>query len=327
MHSKRLQGLGVALAISALAVTAGCSAAGGGSGGGSSGGGSVAYVPGTAGVAFYEIMNDEGKKTADKLGLHFTYQGAGDWSPTLQTPIVDGICTNKPDVLIITATDGKAMAAALQRCINDGVKLISVDTLTDPSTKIQSSITADNAQGGALAADYIAKQIGEQGKVAVIGGQATASTNTEREQGFTNEIKKKYPQIQQVQTQWTESQDPAKAQSLVSDLLVAQPDIKGVFCVIEHVAEGCGAAVANSGLRVQVVAYDASESLVSLMRKGTIDALIAQPAREEIKLAVQDAAAVIKGKPVKKTTKLANILITKAQVDDPGVQKYYYMLK
>lgn len=310
--------LATATAALAAALSA-CSSGGGGDAG------TVAFIPGTAGVAFYEIMKDEGTTTAEQLDLDFIYQGAGDWAPSLQTPVVDGVCTNKPDVLIISPTDGKAMAAALQRCIDSGVKIISVDTTTDPSTEIEMAITSNNRQGGALAADFLAQTLGDGASVAVIGGQATASTNIERVEGFTNRIAEAHPGVRQLPTQWTESQDPARAQSLVNDLLVANPDLDGVFCVIENVGEGCGSAVGSSGRDVLVVSYDASDTMVELMRRGDVDAVIAQPAREEIQLAVEAAAKIIKGEAVEPEVNLENVLVTADQVDDPEAQKLFYI--
>lgn len=322
MHFKYKSALAITAASLVAISLAGCSSDSSGSG--DSATPTIAYVSGATGITFYEMMDDEGGKTAKELGAKWVYQGASEWSPTQQTPVVDGVCTNTPDVLIVTPTDGKAMAAALQRCSDNGVKIIAVDTLADESTKLETSITADNEQGGAIAGEYMAEQVGKTGKVVVIGGPSTTTTNISREQGFVKTIKKSYPQMQVLQTQWTESQDPAKAQGTVSDLLVANPDLKGVFCIVENVAEGCAAAVAMSGLDVKVIGYDASESLLANLSTGKIDALVVQPARDEIKAAVEAAMKVIKGKSVEPKIKLNNVLITTATMDDP---KFARLLK
>lgn len=325
--SRKLLLATAAVSIAGLAL-AGCTSGAGTSGDGGETKGSVVFIPGTTGVAFYEAMRIAAEEKAEELGLDFSYQGAADWTPSLQTPVVDGVCTNKPDVLIVTPTDGKALASALQRCIDAGVQIITVDTVPDPSTPVVTQITADNLQGGALAAEFVAGQIGGAGKVVVIGGQATASTNIERVQGFEDYMSENYPDIEQVQTQWTESQDPTKAQSIMSDLLVANPDITGAFCVIEKVAEGCGAAIEQSGKDVTLVAYDASQTMVDLMKSQTVDALVAQPNVQQMLQAMEDAAKVIAGDTsgIQPELKLENRLIPADEVDDPESQKYFYIL-
>lgn len=319
-----------AIAVGAAALTAlalaSCSS-GGDAGGDSSEGGSaegatVAYVPGATTIAFYEMMADEGQKTAEAEGVEWVYQGAAEWSASLQTPVVDGVCTNKPDVLIITPTDGQGMAAALQRCIDAGIPVISVDTLADESTPVETAISADNLQGGGIAGEYMAEAIGGSGKVVVVGGPSTVTTNNQRAEGFAAAMAENYPDIEVMQTQWTESQDPAKAQSAVSDLLVANPDIKGLFCIVENVAEGCAAAVDLAGLDVQVIGYDASDSLVANLRSGKIDALVVQPARDESKAAVEAAVKFLNGESLEPEMKLENVLITTDTLDDPQFERF-----
>ena len=56
-----------------------------------------------------------------KLGMSYSTQGAADFTPAAQTPVVDAVCTRHPSLLLIAPTDPVALRPAIQRCMNDGV--------------------------------------------------------------------------------------------------------------------------------------------------------------------------------------------------------------
>ena len=60
----------------------------------------------------------------------------------------------------------------------------------------------DSKAAAALAADMMAKQIGGEGEVAVIGHDQTSTTGTGRRDGFVNQMKAKYPKIKVVDVQY-----------------------------------------------------------------------------------------------------------------------------
>lgn len=55
---------------------------------------------------------------AESLGMKREYQGAAEFSPADQTPVVEGVCAEHPSVLLVPPTDPVALAPAINTCSN-----------------------------------------------------------------------------------------------------------------------------------------------------------------------------------------------------------------
>ena len=142
------------------------------------------FVPGVMGNAFYVSMECGIRAEAAKYGFKVDIQGAPQFDPSLQTPIVNAVVAAKPAGLLIAPTDSKAMFVPISQAVDSGIKVALVDTTLDDTSKVITAIATDNTAGGAAAADALAKLIGEKGEVMAIAFQAGASTSDQRQKGF-----------------------------------------------------------------------------------------------------------------------------------------------
>ncbi len=289
----------------------------------------IAYVPGATGVAFYDSLAAGMKATAASYGMKFVYQGAAAFSPSAQTPIVDGVCTQHPSVLVVSPTDPVAMAPAINTCLSAGIPVITTDTTLSNTSQISSQITTSNTQGGKAAADFIGKALGGTGQVAVLSLSATASTQVLRVQGFENEIKAAYPNIQIVAVQYT-GQAIADSTTAVNALMLAHPGIKAIFSVSGTGAEGAADAFSANGTTGKVinVGFDAGPNTVKMLQSGEISATVAQQASQEGVLAAQYAHDLLTGNKsaIQAQIQLPDVLITSAQSKLASYSKYFYKL-
>jgi len=118
----------------------------------------------------------------------------------------------------------------VDNCLNAGIPVITTDTTLQNASRITSQITTNNLQGGQLAADFVGQKLSGKGQVAILSISATATTQVQREQGFENELKAKYPNIQVVATQVT-GQSVSASTSAINSIMLAHPAIKAVFSV------------------------------------------------------------------------------------------------
>ena len=87
----------------------------------------MAFIPGATGVAFYESLGAGVQAEATKLGMSYSTQGAADFTPAAQT-LWSTPCAHDTSLLLVAPTDPVAMRPAIQRCMNEGVKVVLVDT-------------------------------------------------------------------------------------------------------------------------------------------------------------------------------------------------------
>lgn len=285
-----------------------------------------AMVAGALPNPFYSTVFEGAKAEANKIGgISLTFAGGGTFTPEVQIPIVDATLAKHPDALLISPTDIKALIPPVKRFSAAGIPVVAIDTTIADKSLLTTEITASNSQGGQLAADEMGKDIGGKGTVAVLDIAPGISSVNPRATGFIQEMRKKFPNVTLLPTQYTGT-DQSKAQSTLQSQLLAHPDIVGVFGTALFQGQGAAQAVKAAGKQGKIViaAYDASPSEVQLFKQGAIQMLVVQKAYEEGQLAVRDAYAAVTGKKPPHSELLANVLATKANADDPSVTKFFY---
>lgn len=313
------------VAVLAL-VAAGASACG--SGGGSSGSASkkLELIVGTKSDNFYVTMECGAKQEAAKVGAHLTVNGPADFTVPEQKPLIDAAAATKPDALLVAPTDTSALDSDLRQVQNNGTKIVFVDTSSSNPALGVSRITSNNAQGGRLAADELAKQIGDKGIVSIVTVKAGTSTTDARVHGFVQEMKAKHPGITLLPVHYDDTDSTTVATQDISGDISAHHNLAGVFAANVITAEGAATAVKSAGLsgKVKVATFDADPTQMTMLRNGTIQLAIAQAPALEGKDAVDQAMNALTGKPVKKNILTPLVAITRSNMNNPSVARYIY---
>lgn len=283
----------------------------------------LALITGMRGEPFYVSIECAAKAEAAEAGYKLNAQAPEHFEQAEQSQILSSVTGTKPGGVIIAPTDDKALAAPLRQAKNNGIQVIEVDTALEDRSIATSSLSSDNYAGGTLAAQTLAKLVGEkQGSVLALNTKAGTSTTDARAKGFEDEIAK-HPNLRLLPTQYTNN-EPATAAQVVSATLTSQPDLVGVFGTNLNTGEGAGTALANAGKSgdVQLVGFDASPKQVEDLRNQRVQALIAQDPGAIGRQGVQRAIAAIKGEPVERETKTKMIAITSENMQQKA--QYFY---
>ncbi len=259
----------------------------------------LVLIQGTKADNFYVTMGCGAKAEAKKLGYNISVQGPADFAASEQIPIVHSVTASKPAAVLIAPTDVHALITPMQQMKAAGIKVIQVDTHVANTSIASASISSNNTRGGALAADALAKLIHDKGSVVVMNEQSGVSTTEARIAGFDKEIKK-YKNIKVLPTQYT-GDSPAPAAQKINALYSANPNLSGVFATNVLVAEGVDTGLKQTGAagKVKIVGYDADPEQIADLKKGVVQALVAQQPYQEGVDGVQQAVNAINGKPTK----------------------------
>lgn len=295
----------------------------------------VALIPGLTTDAFYITMRKGAQAAADALGVNLVFQGAPEFNPVLQVPVLDAVIARKPDAILIAPTDTTQLIEPLRKANDAGIPIITVDTFIG-NGKYQtgsgdadfplSYIASDNVLGGRMAASALAKAIGDGGgKVYVSNVKPGISTTDQREQGFKEEMAEKHPNITVLETQFNEN-DANKAASQLQAVFARNPDLKGVFGANLFSALGAGNGVQQAGQtgKIKVVAFDAPTSIVDNIKSGLVDVAIAQHPAEIGYFGVVAAFAHLTGNSIPVAIGTGFTVIDKDNVANPDVAKYIY---
>jgi ribose transport system substrate-binding protein len=270
----------------------------------------MTLVAGVKGDEFYITMNCGAQAKARQLGVKLNFQGPDKFDAALQTPVVNAVAAKKPDAVLIAPTDTKAMYAPIKQLADGGSKVALVDTTLEQADFAVSQIASDNEGGGKAAASTLSKLIGGKGKVFVVNVKPGISTTDLRGKGF--EAGAKTAGLTYVGQQYDDD-DPAKAASIVKAVLAKNPDLKGIFATNLFSAEGAASGLREAGKsgQVKIVGFDAGPKQVEDLKKGLVQALIAQKPAEIGADGVQQAYNALTGKPTQKKIGTGFVSLTK----------------
>ena len=294
----------------------------------------ITLVPGLTTDAFYITMNRGAQAAAEALGITVDFQGAEEFDPVLQTPVLDAVIARGPDAILIAPTDTTQMIEPLRRANEAGIAVMTVDTFIDDGAYQDgagdgdfplSYIASDNVGGGRMAARFMAEAIGGEGQVYVSNVRPGISTTDQREEGFKAEMAENFPNVEVLDTQYNEN-DASLAASQFSAVLARNPDVKGVFGANLFSAIGAGNGVEGAGKAedVTVIAFDAPQSIVDNISSGLVDAAIAQHPAEIGYFGVMAAYAALTGQSVPTQIGTGFTVINADNVGDEDIQKFIY---
>ena len=108
-----------------------------------------------------------------------------------------------------------------------------------------------------------------------------------------------------------------KAAAVTKAALAKNPDLKGIFATNLFSAEGAATGIREAGKlgKVKVVGFDAGPKQVDDLKKGVVQALIAQKPAEIGADGVEQAYNALTGKATEKKIGTGSVAITKANLD------------
>jgi len=293
----------------------------------------IALIPGLTTDAFYITMHKGADAAAKALGVNLVFQGAADFNPVTQVPVLNAIIGRKPDAILIAPTDKVQLVESLKKAVDAGIPVLTVDTFIGDGHYQTGSgdadfplsyIASDNILGGEIAARALAKAIGDKGKVYVSNVNPGISTTDQREQGFKDEMKK-HPNITVLETQFN-ADDANKAAAQFQSVYARNSDLAGVFGANLFSAMGAANGAKQGGMtgKVKVVAFDAPTSIVGEIKSGNVDIAIAQHPAEIGYFGVVAAYAHLTGQSIPTLIGTGFTVIDKDNIDDPNVKRFIY---
>ena len=243
-----------------------------------------------------------------------------------QISILEGFITGGVDAIVMAACDSKALIPTVKKATEAGIPVVTIDSGIDDDKLPVSFVATDNVEGARKAARELARLVGGKGKVGLIPFVPGAATSIMREQGFREEIKK-FPGIVLGAVDYSQSQVDV-AMRVTENMLTGHRDLKGIFAANESSAMGAVQALETRGLagKVKLVAFDAADSEIEALKRGSIQALIVQNPFAMGYLGVKAAVDKLNGKPVKKRIDTGVTVVTKENMNKPEIQKILYPL-
>ncbi|MDI9504731.1 MAG: D-ribose ABC transporter substrate-binding protein [Clostridiales bacterium] len=258
---------------------------------------------------FFVTMADAIEAKGAELGVKtIILDGANDSAKDVTN--MEDLIAAGVDFVLYNPVDSDAAAAVVEKATAAGIPVISIDRSVN-GAEVVSHIASDNVYGGKIATEMIIELMGGEGAIAEIQGMAGASAANERHQGFDEAIAAAGDKITVVSSQigdW----DTTKAMGIMENILMANPEVKGVFCANDNMAIGAVQACQQNGRSdVIIVGFDAEQIALDAIEEGTMVATVQQQPALMGELGVENALKYLAGEAVEPSIGAPVALVTK----------------
>jgi ribose transport system substrate-binding protein len=244
-----------------------------------------------------------------------------------QIQVMENFVTQGVTGIVLAPLDDAALRMPVKDAVDNGIPVVIIDSGLK-SDDYTSFVATDNYIGGRKGGERLAEILGGKGKVIMLRYQEGSASTMNREQGFLDVLKEKYPNIEVVSANQyggatTESAYQA-SENLLAPLRTADGGltIDGIFCPNESTAFAMLRALEDSGLagKVKYVGFDSSERLVQGLRNGEIQGLVLQDPINMGYLGVKTLVAHLQGQKVDKRIDTGSAVATPENMVEPKMK-------
>lgn len=270
---------------------------------------------------------------ADKAASEYAAQGINlevIWKGPLrederegQIQVVEGFISQGINGIVLAPLDDRALTRPVEEAKRAGIPTVIIDSGLQ-SDQIVSFVATDNFKGGTLAADRLGELLAGKGKILMLRYQEGSASTEQREAGFMQEMKAKFPGIEVVSSNQYAgpTRDTAKA---ASENLLNRfgNDIQGVFTPNESSTMGMLLALQDMKLagKMMFVGFDSSPIFVEAMRNKQMHGTVLQSPFNMGYLGVRTMVEHLLGKPVEKRIDTGVAMVTPDNLDDPKIKE------
>jgi len=279
--------------------------------------------------SYWQIVLAGARKAGQDLGVSVPELGAqSEADIDGQIRILEDAVASNPAAIVIAPTQVAALGKPIDEAAKR-VKIIGIDSAAD-SKALTSSLTADNVQAGRIAADALAEAIKKtyadaEGDVALITSLPGVASLDQRAKGFKEQIAAKYGALNLVAEKVADGQGTTGF-NIMTDLIAANPELRGVFAANLIMAQGAAQAVAENktnqtGDKINLVGFGSDDKLIKFLQDGTIAALVVQDPFRMGYDGIKTALAASKGEQVPANVDTGANLITRANMKSARSQE------
>ena len=234
-----------------------------------------------------------------------------------QIQVVEGFSSQGVSGIVLAPLDNRALARPVEEAKTAGVPTVIIDSALE-SNSIVSFVATDNRKGGVLGADRLGELLNGKGKVILLRYAEGSASTEEREAGFLQEMKQKFPNIELISTDQYAGATRDTAKRASENLLNRfGDDVQGIFCPNESTTAGMLSALQDAGKagKVIFVGFDATQMFVDAMKAKQLHGIVVQNPFNMGYLGVKTMVDSLQGKSVEKRIDTGVTVITPDNLD------------
>jgi ribose transport system substrate-binding protein len=226
---------------------------------------------------------------------------------------VEDVIVKKPDAIVFTPVDYKAMVPSVEKINQAGIPVVNI---TDRSAggKFVAFVGADDYSLGLETARFLVKALGGKGNLVVLEGVKGALTNIDRVRGFNDAISEA-PGMKLLASQPANYQR-LQALQVMENLLQSYPSIDGVLAANDAMATGAIEALDGAARKSLVTGINGTQEAIDAIKSGKLLATGDYNAFQQGCLGVMIAIRNLRKLPIKTEILLKPSVVNKENFKD-----------
>ena len=279
----------------------------------------IAVIPKASADIFWQSVHAGAAKAGQDNHIHILWDGPpNETDIATGMQIVETMINRKVDAIALSPSDRSAFKIVVDRAAAAGIPVVIYDSAID-TDKYFSYVATDNYLGGQMGADRLGLILHGKGKIVMVKTTPGGASTTAREDGFRNEIRTKFPQIQILDERFGMA-SIAQSINVTENMMTAHPDLDGMFCSNESGSEGAAQALKARHSKLKLVGFDSSPMLINELKAGWIESLVIQDPFKMGEIATLQAVKALRREPAEKKIFLPPHVVNLENLNEPAIQ-------
>ena len=240
-----------------------------------------------------------------------------------QIQVVEGFISQGVDGIVLAPLDSKALIRPVEEAKKAGVPTVIIDSALE-SDQITSFAATDNRKGGQMAAERLGQLLGGSGKVIMLRYLEGSASTTDREEGFLEVMRSRFPNIELISTDQYAGATRDSAKRAAENLLQRLGDqVTGIYASNEPATTGMLLALQDRGLagKVTFVGFDSSPQFIEAIKNKQMQGIVVQNPFAIGELGVKAMIESLLGRQFEKRVDTGVMLITSENMNSTEAQQ------
>jgi len=293
----------------------------------------IAVIPKGTTHEFWKSINAGAFKARDELAaqgvkVDVIWKGPykeDDRDQQIQT--VENFITRRVSGIVLAPLDSQALVRPVGLARRAKVPVVIIDSGLKSEDYV-SFVATDNYKGGVLAGEHLGKLLGGKGNVILLRYAVGSASTEEREAGFLDTLKQKFPEIKLLSSdQYAGPTRETGYQASQNLLNRFGREVQGIFAPCEPPTIAMAKALRDLGLaggKVKMVGFDAGSQSVADLKNGDVQGLVVQNPVFMGYKGVMTMVEHLQGKKVEKRIDTGVVLVTAENMEQAAVKELLY---
>jgi len=245
---------------------------------------------------YWSFINQGAFDMAEAAGIRYKWEAPAERDVNLQIDVINKAVEEGADALLVAADDPKRISGVIEDSKARGVKVIYVDSpaYEDAITTLATDNYAAGVQAGIHLISTLEGMGVTSGSVGIISIAAKANSAL-REAGFRDTLAQN-GRYQVLDTVYAPIGGAEDSQEAAERVIKENSDLVALYGTNEGTSVGVGNAIKANNNKYVGIGFDDTETMLELLREGSIKVIIAQNPYTMGYLGTAQAVAALLGK-------------------------------